>query len=192
MKDTQPKTRFAVLIEEPKLDTSYSASGCVWELSVVRVDPAKEEPRNCDRDSWERPEERIFEDMKIRCYISWYGGKWETARSFTVEYKNVYTVDSNAVKILSAGLARVEKIVKSFPVQPETFGQYVCLLASRLGVKELIRKSPNAKRRDGFGYSEYQWQVLPVACAQRIVEELLEQAKDQMFPTAQVAVTEVA
>ena len=43
MKDTQPKTRFAVLIEEPQLDTSYSTSGCVWELSVVRVDPAKED-----------------------------------------------------------------------------------------------------------------------------------------------------
>lgn len=178
------KTRFAVMIEAPKLDTSYGASGSIWELQVVRVDAAKEAPRNCDRDNWERPEERIFEDLAIRCYVSWYDGKF-AAQQFSVEYKNVYSVDMNCVKILFAGLQRVQKTIDSFPVRPESFGQFVCLLATGLGVKEMIRKSPHAERQGrSSSYSDYQWQVLAIASAQRIIDELLDAAKEQMFPSA--------
>ena len=180
---SKPKVRFAVMVEPPEIDSSYGSSGNFWELSIVRIDAEKESPRNCDRDSWERPEERIFEDLAIRCYISWYGGKFE-ARSFSVEYRRVFSVDMNCAKILFSGLQRVHKIIESFPIKPESFGQFVCLLAGGLGVKEMVRKSPHSDRRHGIMYSDYQWQVLPLSSAQRIVDELIDAAKERMFPTA--------
>ncbi len=177
-----PKTRLAVMIDAPKLDTTYGASGGFWELSIVRVDSANGSPLNCDRDSWERPEERIFEDMAIRCYVSWFDGKF-AAQQFNVEYKGVYSVDLNCVKILSAGLQRASKIIESFPVRPESFGQFACLLAAGLGVKEMIRKSPHyTERQRGSLYSDYQWQILPVSSAQNVIDELLNAAREKMFP----------
>ncbi len=185
------KPRFAVLIDAPKLDTSYNSMGSIWELEIVRIDPGKEEPRNCARDNWDRPEERIFDDMKIRCYVSWYDGKF-TAQPSGVEYRNVYSVDMNCVKILSDGLKRVGKIVESFPCQPETFGQYVCLVASGLGVKEMIRKSPHESRQCGSMYSDYQWQTLPLTSAQRVIDDLLDKEKERMFPNPVEALESVA
>jgi hypothetical protein len=188
MRTQKEKTRYAVLIEAPKVDRSYGSSGAFWELNVVRIDAAKESPRNCARDSWERPEERMFDDLNIRCYYSWYDDKFQ-AHSYTVEYKNVYSVDLNCAEILMGGLKRVQKIVSAFPVQPESFGQFVCLVAAGLGVKECVRKHPATDgRRNGNGmYSDYTWQVLPIGSAQRIVDEHLDAVKEQLFPSAEVA-----
>ncbi len=64
------KTRFAVLIDAPKLDTSYNSMGSIWELEIVRIDPGKEEPRNCARRSEGRLSE---EEARLMTHVSRWG-----------------------------------------------------------------------------------------------------------------------
>ena len=182
---TKEKARLAVLIEPIKLDRTYGAESQGWELSIVAIDPKDEKPRNISRDSYENHETDIFDDLGIRCHFSWFDGRF-VATSFYTEYRQVYSIDLRVLETLTKGLKKVAKIVASFPIQPESFGQYVCLLAAGFGVKECVRKYGGLGNRCSSYYLDHTWQVLPISSAQRIIDEELDRVKAIVCPVADV------
>ena len=188
MLKTEVKPRLAVMIEPCKVDQSYGSTSGSWNLSIVKIDPKDEKPRNCSRDDYDSDATHMFDDLAIRGHFSWYDGKF-TIGGFYVEYLNVYSIDLRVLETLARGLKRCEKIRAGFPITPETFGQFVCLLAAGLGVKECVRKwgEVGARNRDSWSYLAHQWQILPLSSAQRIIDDEMDRVRDIVIPPAEVA-----
>lgn len=185
---TEVKPRLAILIEPCKVDQSYGSTSGSWNLSVVRIDPKDEKPRNCSRDDYDTDATHMFDDLAIRGHFSWYDGKF-TLGGFYVEYLNVYSIDLRTLETLSKGLKRCEKIRASFPIQPETFGQFVCLLAAGLGIKECVRKygQLGSHVRESSSYLDYVWQILPLSSAQHMIDTEMDRVRDTVIPPSEMA-----
>ena len=77
-------------------------------------------------------------DLQFTCQAS---GDMNEAKpyGYGVRYGQVFSVELRDAERMYKMLKRVEKARESFPIQPETFGQFVQLMCQALGVKRVVK-----------------------------------------------------
>ena len=183
--NTKEKPRLVLYVHQHKL-RQYDTQSTTYELSVLMVEPEDDHPRNISRTSQEYrfPGIGIFEDLQIRCYLSWYRGQFN-ATSWDVGYHGHMSMDSVAeAEQKVKGLKLVHKIRTAMLVQPATFGQFAVLMAAGFGVRECCRERDDNK---GQMYSDHQWQLGPLPYAQGWIDEEIERLRKKYAPIPEAA-----
>lgn len=85
--------------------------------------------------------------------------------AYSVEFRDVHSVNLAEAERMAKMLKRIEKIERSFPVRPETFGQFVQLVCHGLKVSRVLKEGIKGGRsHDETEYSnwkpsEIQWLI---------------------------------
>ena len=124
----------------------------------------------CERDLSGRALVRIVavgEDRKIRnaidtefdnlaLYCQWTDGLNDGKPfAFTVEYRDVYSVDASRAKRMVKLFRKLERVEKNMVVQPTTFGQFCVLMARGLGLTELVKRVDGQDKYVGMDEGDY-------------------------------------
>jgi len=86
-----------------------------------------------------RCDESPFEDISFNAQWCVKDAERSTY-AWEVDYRSPFSVRLERAERMVKLLRRVEKIQRSLPVKPSTFGQFVSLIASRLGIKEFVNQ----------------------------------------------------
>ncbi len=131
----------AVLIPEHiKQDFGYGHQ--VFEYSVATVD-ANTRVRNCS-DSDDAPF-CAFADLTFRTQISGNFGDLKPY-AFSLEYRGIHSLDLRRAESCIKMLRKIDKASEAFPVRPETFGQYVAMMAKALKITGALQTPENGGR----------------------------------------------
>ncbi len=120
-----------------------------------------------------------FCDLRFRCQSS---GDMNDAKpyAYAIEYRGLSTVNLRDAERMLKMLKRIEKATKSFPVAPETFGQFVQLMCQALKVTHVVKDGKgngwhNETEHTTWKVSEIQWLI------DRQISEFLEANKEAML-----------
>lgn len=180
-KQTKPAPRLVVLFNPWTRGEHDYGDSTNYRFHILHVDPKDEKPRNCSRSgAWEAPGTEIFDDLELSVYISWFNGQF-SANSFSVRYHGYMFVDMADAENMLKGLKKASKVWKAFPIQPQSFGQFVVLMAGGFGVKECCRV-----RHDGHTgmYTDSEWQYLPLSYIQHWIDEEIDKLRKSFCPQA--------
>ncbi len=120
---------------EIKADYSYGTQSFhLGFVTVEKAGPKQGSVRNPSSDGVFF----AFQDLQFRCQASadMCEGK---PYAYSIEYHDVGRVEARDAERMTAMFKRLQKIEASFPIRPETFGQYVALVCNGLGVDCAIR-----------------------------------------------------
>jgi hypothetical protein len=96
----------------------------------------------------------------------------DTTYAWQVSYRDVFRVELDNARRMVKTLEKVDKLRAKFPVQPNTFGQYVALVAAGLGLAGAYKES---RRSVGSGtYSENDYTEFSLADAGTIIDDLIQ------------------
>lgn len=180
----QPKAPRLVLYFQPWKPQQYDTHDSTYSLSILRVDPRDDKPRNCSRTgAWDAPGTEMFDDLAISCLLQWSNGKF-SADCFDVTYRGYMVLSLMDLEVMRKGLKRIEKIRAAFPCRPQTFGQFAQMLCMGLGVKEICRET--RANHTGF-YTDNEYQYLPISYAQGFIDEEIERVRKLKLGEAQAA-----
>lgn len=120
-----------------------------------------------------------FDNLTFRCQV---GGSTNDGKpyGYSLEYKDVYSVGLREAERMVKMLRRIDKASESFPVHPETFGQYVSLMCAALKVNMVVQEPADSGRsHDDTMYTlwklkDCQWLV------DRRIAEFMEQHSEAM------------
>jgi len=161
--------RLVVYLSKWKPEQYDTDSSC-YRIHILYVEEDGK-PRNCSRSGeYHAPGTGMFEDFEMSCHMTWRDGQF-TASSFETRYHGYMYVELKDAEVMLKTLKRAAKISDAFPVRPQTFGQYVALMASGFGVKECCKESHESNT--GF-YTDSEWLYLPLHYAQGWIDEEIE------------------
>ena len=137
-----------------------------FELNIVRIveDGKIRNPSTGDS----------FDDLEFSC--QWDQGKQEDRTyAWSVTYRDVYRVDyANAERMLKM-LKRVRKIEEKLVVRPTTFGQFVTLIAQKLGINQVKKESRRSAA--SMSYDDNDYSSFAIKEAQSLIDSLIEDAR---------------
>ncbi len=132
MEKKEETRRMAVYVAPIKADYNYGSQ--VFEYSIVTVDAAGK-VRNCsDTD----PFSADFDDLIFRCQVSRAISDGKPF-AYSCEYRGIHSLDLTRAERCLKMLRKVAKASDKFPVRPESFGQYVQMMARALGITALVQ-----------------------------------------------------
>lgn len=174
MMKPKPKAPRLALYFQPWKPQQYDTCSSTYNLTILRIDPKDEKPRNCSRTcAWDAPETEMFDDLTISCLLQWNKGEF-SADCFSVDYRGYMILNLVDLEIMRKGLKRVHKICSNFPCYPQTFGQFVQMLCLGLGVKEVCQEI----RTSNTGlYVDNEYRYLPISYAQELVDAEIERIR---------------
>lgn len=122
------------------------------ELNFVRVDK-EGHIRNLSDATFENPHAG-FADLRIMA--QWDENNPEkNTYAWDVEYRSPYATDLARAEVMVKTLRKVEKVKTSFPVDAQSFGQFVTLLLQGLKVTKIVTDGKNASNGWSWDDSEH-------------------------------------
>lgn len=98
-----------------------------------------------------------------------------------IEYRQPFAVDLQRAELMVKTLKRISKAVAALPIRPTTFGQWVVLTLTVLGVKEVVA----ATNAGGFSYDETEHHIGEIAEAQYRIDDAIEPHLPKAAPVEQ-------
>jgi len=125
--DAPPDDSHILVFVAPERITADRAS-CDLELSFVKVSPRlKVSPPDVASP---------FSGLRLRCQWN-AGGDWaddEVTYGWSTDYRDVGTVDLKRAECMIQMLRKIREIEATFPFKPKSFGEYVVVMAQRIGL----------------------------------------------------------
>lgn len=162
------KNEYAVLVNARQIETKYDYG--TFELRIVQiVDGQLGNPDNDDP----------FCDLVF--HAQWDTNKPEDTHTYgwNIFYRDCYRVELDNAKRMLKTLQRVEKINSletTNPVRPVTFGQFVALSASALGIKTARRESRYSA--GSSSYAENTYITLDLHDLQSVIDYLIQESRE--------------
>jgi len=169
-----PKPRLAVLLPDC-IHSSPADSSTFFELGFVQIN---DEDGKLDYITNPRSAiygESPFTDLVIQAYVSWRRDEFSVSFRDALKYRNVHSIDATRAERMSKLLRKARSV--KFPVEPETFGQFVVMMCAALGVREAVEPQPGEPYRAGAFYHENLWRITPVKDAQARIDFLLSELR---------------
>ena len=101
----------------------------------------------------------------------------EHTYGWDVRYRDIYSVEKNDAERMVKMFRRLERINERFPVRPTSFGQYVSLTASGLGIKTARLRRKNSLFTSN--YSEMEFQTWTIQEAAGIIDGLISETRKE-------------
>ena len=164
---------YGVYLNKSALKGSDRLSKCATlSIGIVRI---------METGQIRNPSDHPFTDAQF--YVQWNGEddatRPEHTYAWSLNYANVYSVDLDKAERMVKFLRKVEKAESKTPIRPTTFGQYVTLMASALGITKLVKpSSANA----GWDYDSGNDSVYPVSDAQYAIDSMIADARKVESP----------
>lgn len=177
-----PALELSILVNECTLKTDhYSDTSTFWKLRFVTINE-KGEVRNPSRTSFDCQYQE-FDDLIFRVWISWSTGE-VAAGSWEMLYDQLYATDRRDCERMLKCFKRLDKIREKIPINPSTFGDYVALMCSGLGIKRFVQtvgKGGSWHTENTYRFSEIKW------LAERVNRNIRDAAEAKFPKSSEVA-----
>jgi hypothetical protein len=168
----QEKYELALYLSEVKRDKpdGYSKPGATISLYFVKVSTTSNKIRNT---SGYFDDFNAFSDLEFNARIGVQFGVYAER----IEYVNVYTVDLPKSEQMAKMFKRISRIQAKLPFRPQSFGQFVVMIADALGCKQVIQCMDSTRFSD---YDEREHRFWTLKEGQGVIDHVASTVLDEL------------